>query len=518
MRLATADAGAGDAASPPRPSGASAAAGSRASSANALLASRFTKMAKSCAIVLMHEEEDVGGKAHMIEAIKAGVVDVVRFPLNKQSMRTLWQHAVRKMIRDEAAAAAASAGGGAGGAGPAGVAAAGSAKRGLALRGGGSDDSSASEEAAVKRSSPTTVLGEEESEHNRGDSLVAGGAAGARGGAGAAASARKKAGAAVGGGAGANNAKDAAKGAAAGSGAGGGAGGAATKPKPQTRSTQQWRAAEQRGRRLAIKPHTAPLAPGVNQLNGQHGGPGGMAYWHQPGRGAGPGSPMMGQMRAMTVNGQQVQVWVPVGVQGQPGQQQQQQQFTQQGNVGQGPQGQGHTAGGEAGGQRQQMVLIQQANGQHVYVDANQYNQMVLQQQQQHSQQSQQQQWGGSQQQQQQQQQQAQQQYYAAAQQQQQHHAMTQQRAPTHGGSSPTAVGAGGVASMDAHHAVGLRRVDSLQRLMDAPFDADFADVEMLEEDALDVMLAQAKDGNLFDGMDDAMFEAGAMGDGIVNA
>jgi len=57
MRLATADAGAGDAASPPRPSGASAAAGSRASSANALLASRFTKMAKSCAIVLMHEEE-----------------------------------------------------------------------------------------------------------------------------------------------------------------------------------------------------------------------------------------------------------------------------------------------------------------------------------------------------------------------------------------------------------------------------------------------------------------------------
>jgi hypothetical protein len=36
-----------------------------------------------------------------VEAIKAGVVDVVKFPLAKQSMRTLWQHAVRKMIRQQ---------------------------------------------------------------------------------------------------------------------------------------------------------------------------------------------------------------------------------------------------------------------------------------------------------------------------------------------------------------------------------------------------------------------------------
>jgi hypothetical protein len=39
-----------------------------------------------------------------------------------------------------------------------------------------------------------------------------------------------------------------------------------------------------------------------------------------------------------------------------------------------------------------------------------------------------------------------------------------------------------------------------------------FSDVEMLEEDALDAILAQAKDGNLlsFDGMDEAMLEAAA--------
>ena len=39
-----------------------------------------------------------------------------------------------------------------------------------------------------------------------------------------------------------------------------------------------------------------------------------------------------------------------------------------------------------------------------------------------------------------------------------------------------------------------------------------FNDVEMLEEDALDAILAQAKDGNLlsFDGMDEAMLEAAA--------
>jgi hypothetical protein len=43
--------------------------------------------------------------------------------------------------------------------------------------------------------------------------------------------------------------------------------------------------------------------------------------------------------------------------------------------------------------------------------------------------------------------------------------------------------------------------------------DADmFRDAEMLEEDALDAILAHARDGNLlsFDGMDEAMLEAAA--------
>ena len=68
-------------------------------SSSAAMGARFAKLTSECAIVLMHEEEDVGNKAYMIEAIRLGVVDVVRFPLVKQSMRTLWQHAVRRMIR-----------------------------------------------------------------------------------------------------------------------------------------------------------------------------------------------------------------------------------------------------------------------------------------------------------------------------------------------------------------------------------------------------------------------------------
>jgi len=62
---------------------------------------RFTTIAKEVAIVLMHEDEDVASKTYMIEAIKVGVVDVVKYPLVKQSMRTLWQHAVRKIIRQQ---------------------------------------------------------------------------------------------------------------------------------------------------------------------------------------------------------------------------------------------------------------------------------------------------------------------------------------------------------------------------------------------------------------------------------
>ena len=90
--LAAAPSAGGGAASKDLPAGV-------AGSAQLALGARFAKLASECAIVLMHEEEDVGNKAYMIEAIRVGVVDVVRFPLVAQSMRTLWQHAVRRMIR-----------------------------------------------------------------------------------------------------------------------------------------------------------------------------------------------------------------------------------------------------------------------------------------------------------------------------------------------------------------------------------------------------------------------------------
>ena len=87
------------------------------------------------------------------------------------------------------------------------------------------------------------------------------------------------------------------------------------KAKPQARSTQQWKAAEQRGRRLAIKPHTAMVQ---GQQGAQMGGR--VAYWN-------PGSQMMqGTTQTMTVNGQQVQVWVPMQAGSYPAAGQQQQQ------------------------------------------------------------------------------------------------------------------------------------------------------------------------------------------------
>eukprot|EP00227_Mantoniella_beaufortii_P011088 CAMPEP_0197588042 /NCGR_PEP_ID=MMETSP1326-20131121/9463_1 /TAXON_ID=1155430 /ORGANISM="Genus nov. species nov., Strain RCC2288" /LENGTH=292 /DNA_ID=CAMNT_0043152833 /DNA_START=271 /DNA_END=1146 /DNA_ORIENTATION=- len=73
---------------------------------------RFTSLAKDVAIVLMHEEDDAGSKSYMIEAIRAGVVAaVVKFPLVRQPMRTLWQHAVRKMLRQQQAGEAKAGGG-----------------------------------------------------------------------------------------------------------------------------------------------------------------------------------------------------------------------------------------------------------------------------------------------------------------------------------------------------------------------------------------------------------------------
>ena len=152
------------------------------------LSARFTRLAKDVAIVLMHEEEDVSSKAYMIEAIKVGVVDVVRFPLVKQSMRTLWQHAVRKMIRAQAEASAKRSGG--------------PVKRvsshvGLGLDQDNSGDSSASEERALKRQtagSPASVLDEEEKAGVAETGCATKrGAAGSKGGAGAKGSGKESA-------------------------------------------------------------------------------------------------------------------------------------------------------------------------------------------------------------------------------------------------------------------------------------------------------------------------------------
>jgi hypothetical protein len=134
------------------------------------MGARFAKLTSECAIVLMHEEEDVGNKAYMIEAIRLGVVDVVRFPLVKQSMRTLWQHAVRRMIRVAAretrrAERRASEDGARVANGGPGGRRAGAGAGGAEHPGGSADsgDSTASEEGRVKRggSSPDSVLAEE---------------------------------------------------------------------------------------------------------------------------------------------------------------------------------------------------------------------------------------------------------------------------------------------------------------------------------------------------------------------
>lgn len=131
------------------------------------LGTRFTKLTSQCAIVLMHEEEDVGNKAYMIEAIRVGVVDVVKFPLVTQNMRTLWQHAVRKMIKVNGAATAANGAGGSGRVGGVGgntSARAGGKRKNERPRSDNSGDSTASEEGRVKRhttGSPESDRGEE---------------------------------------------------------------------------------------------------------------------------------------------------------------------------------------------------------------------------------------------------------------------------------------------------------------------------------------------------------------------
>ena len=269
-----------------------------AGSALGTISSRFATLTSRCAIVLMHEEEDVGNKAYVIEAIRLGVADVVRFPLVKQSMRTLWQHAVRRMIHVDAREqrrAARRKGPDANGASRRDCGADGTRRRSDGAS-ADSGDSTASEEGRLnlKRggSSPDSVLAEEAKKAASDKARASAAGAEASGGGKLKEGGGKKS---------------------------GGAGGAAAgKPKPQPRSTQQWRAAEQRGRRLAIKPHTAVVgAAGVGSapMPGAQMHRGGV-YYH-PGVAAGhaagaPRSVYAGQTQTMTINGQQTQVWVPM--------------------------------------------------------------------------------------------------------------------------------------------------------------------------------------------------------------
>ena len=527
-----------------------------ATEASAAMGARFAKLTSECAIVLMHEEEDVGNKAYMIEAIRLGVVDVVRFPLVKQSMRTLWQHAVRRMIRvvaretrraerhaSEDVARVANGGattdnGGSGG--RRGGAGAGGAEH----PGGSADsgDSTASEEGRVKRgggSSPDSVLAEEAKKEA---------------GAGAGATGKRKAGATGSSGSGNTAAGNTAGGKKedAGKKIGAPAASAAGKPKPQPRSTQQWRAAEQRGRRLAIKPHTAVVGGvgGAQSLSGtpmRHGG----VYYHpgalgQPGMG-GAHAGVLGQTQTMTINGQQVQVWVPMSAPGVGGGAgpgpgpggvpmygpQQATRGGASGASGSPPRGEEGDPTGSAGvngarggaqpfygaarGMNGQMyhghahsgmLLVQQANGQQVWVPAGAHH-AAPGAWNQHGDAGSPGNLGGA--------------------------SMGDRRATDGRGAVAHMRGELSSDSGGAPLGLGLKRSDSLQQMVEssglldadhvkarydgskleggATMDADmFRDAEMLEEDALDAILAHARDGGLlsFDGMDEAMLEAAA--------
>jgi hypothetical protein len=601
-------AGGGGAASKDLPAGV-------AGSAQLALGARFAKLASECAIVLMHEEEDVGNKAYMIEAIRVGVVDVVRFPLVAQSMRTLWQHAVRRMIRvaaretrrSERPASARASGGG--------RRVVGGTERRSDRASADSGDSTASEEGRLKRgaSSPESVLPE----------TVKSGAGGT-GGTGAATGGKRKAGATGSSGSGSDGGdkesaakgkedggKKSVTGAKAGN-AAAAASGPAGKPKPQPRSTQQWRAAEQRGRRLAIKPHTAvvggvagvgpgSLNPGAMPGGGAMRGGGGV-YYHSGAVGGQPGmapgahahAGVLGQTQTMTINGQQVQVWVPMNASGgnvaygAPG------QGGRRGGAGgalgssppRGEEGEGSTGGpghfyaapnagapqmfhghpGAGGG----MLLVQQANGQQVWVPAQPGHHGMHSGAAGHGGANGAQMWkedttrvsdadvGGTR------GDGALRQMEAGAVSQMSH--MSQMRGADGIPGIPGIPGISGISGipssgMDGSGSsrngggvplgLGLKRSDSLQQMVESSglldgdepnarvasrgeakaggsaasrafdgskleggaMDADmFRDAEMLEEDALDAILAHARDGNLlsFDGMDEAMLEAAA--------
>jgi len=56
---------------------------------------------KTAIVVLQHEDDSAADAQCMVEAVRLGVVDVIRYPLVKQNTANLWQHSVRKMMADK---------------------------------------------------------------------------------------------------------------------------------------------------------------------------------------------------------------------------------------------------------------------------------------------------------------------------------------------------------------------------------------------------------------------------------
>lgn len=63
---------------------------------------RFPAVAKKVAIVvLQYDNAEEKDREFIMDAIRMGVVDVIRYPLIKQRTANLWQHAVRKMFDNQ---------------------------------------------------------------------------------------------------------------------------------------------------------------------------------------------------------------------------------------------------------------------------------------------------------------------------------------------------------------------------------------------------------------------------------
>ena len=56
---------------------------------------------KTAIVVLQHQDDSAADAQCMVEAVRLGVVDVIRYPLVKQNTANLWQHSVRKMMADK---------------------------------------------------------------------------------------------------------------------------------------------------------------------------------------------------------------------------------------------------------------------------------------------------------------------------------------------------------------------------------------------------------------------------------